>query len=89
MGDCGPPIGKTSRDKPPRTSRAFDERARMRPLELAKAILECFGAWASRAVHESNRRDASAPSTRRRLDGVALWSITARSRQHGRVIAEK
>jgi hypothetical protein len=29
------------------------------------------------------------PSTRRRLDGVALWSITARSRQHGRFIAEK
>ena len=65
VGDCGPPIGKTSRDKPPRMSRAFDERARERPLELAKAILECFGAWASRAVHKSNRRDAlsGAPDT--------------------------
>ena len=60
VGDCGPPIGKTSRDKPPLMSRAFDKRARKRPLELAKAILECFGAWASRAVHKSNRRDASA-----------------------------
>ena len=50
VGDCGPPIGKTSRDKPPFMSRAFDKRARKRPLELAKAILECFGAWASRAV---------------------------------------
>ena len=59
VGDCGPPIGKTSRDKPPLMSRAFDKRARKRPLELAKAILECFGAWASRAVHKSNRRDAS------------------------------
>ena len=48
VGDCGPPIGKTSRDKPPLMSRAFDKRARKRPLELAKAILECFGAWASR-----------------------------------------
>ena len=48
VGDCGPPIGKTSRDKPPFMSRAFDKRARKRPLELAKAILECFGAWASR-----------------------------------------
>ena len=68
VGDCGPPIGKTSRDKPPLTSRAFDERARKRPLELAKAILECFGAWASRAVHESNRRDAS-----RRDAGSMAW----------------
>ena len=48
VGDCGPPIGKTSRDKPPFMSRAFDKRARKRPLELAKAILACFGAWASR-----------------------------------------
>jgi hypothetical protein len=48
VGDCGPPIGKTSRDRPPFMSRAFDKRARKRPLELAKAILECFGAWASR-----------------------------------------
>ena len=48
VGDCGPPIGKTSRDKPPLMSRAFDKRARKRPLELAKAILACFGAWASR-----------------------------------------
>ena len=29
------------------------------------------------------------PSTRRPLDGVALWSITTRSSQHGRVLAEK
>jgi hypothetical protein len=31
----------------------------------------------------------STPSTRRQLDGVALWSIAARSSQQGRVIAEK
>ena len=31
----------------------------------------------------------STPSTRRQLDGVALWSITARSSQHGRVRAEQ
>ena len=86
VGDCGPPIWKTSRDKPPRMSRAFDERARKRPLELAKAILE-LGAWASPAQC-MNPCGASAPS-RSRLDGVAMWSITARSRQHGRVIAEK
>ena len=31
----------------------------------------------------------STPTTRCQLDGVALWSITARSSQHGRVLAEK
>jgi hypothetical protein len=31
---------------------------------------------------------ASTPSTRRQLDGVALWYITARFSQHGRVFAE-
>ena len=31
----------------------------------------------------------STPSTRRQLDGEALWSITARSSHHGRVLAEK
>ena len=31
----------------------------------------------------------SMPSTRRQLDGVPLWSITTRSSQHGRVLAEK
>ena len=31
----------------------------------------------------------STPSTRRELDGVALWSITGRASQHSRVLAEK
>ena len=31
----------------------------------------------------------STPSTRRELDGVALWSITGRPSQHSRVLAEK
>ena len=63
VGDCGPPIGKALGTSPAHV-RAFDERARERPLELAKAILACFGAWASRAVRiKSSRRD--------------LWSITA------------
>jgi len=31
----------------------------------------------------------STPSTRRQLDGVAVWSFTARSSQHGRFLAEK
>ena len=30
----------------------------------------------------------STPSTRRQLDGAALWSLTARFSQHGRVLAE-
>ena len=32
---------------------------------------------------------ASAPSTRRQLDGVALWPTAARSGRRGRVLAEK
>jgi hypothetical protein len=31
----------------------------------------------------------AARSTRRQLDGVAVWSFTARSSQHGRFLAEK
>ena len=31
----------------------------------------------------------STPSTRRQLDGVVLWSITTRSSQQGRVLAER
>ena len=31
----------------------------------------------------------STPSTRHHFDGVALWSIAARSSQHGRVRAEQ
>ena len=31
----------------------------------------------------------STPSTRRQLDAVAVWSITASSSQHGLVLAEK
>ena len=31
----------------------------------------------------------STPSTRRELDGVALWSIIGRPNQHSRVLAEK
>ena len=43
-----------------------------------------------RPVHKSNCRGASlTPSTRRRLDGVAVWSLTARFSQHDRVLAEK
>ena len=46
----------------------------------------------SRAVHKSNCRGASrimtsTPSTRPLLDGVALWSIAARSSQQVRVLA--
>ena len=32
---------------------------------------------------------ASTPSTRRQHDGVAVWSLTDRFSQHGRVVAEK
>ena len=43
-----------------------------------------------RPVHKSNCRGVSlTPSTRRRLDGVAVWSLTARFSQHERVLAEK
>ena len=31
----------------------------------------------------------SMPSTRRQLDGVALWSLAVRFGQHGRVLGEK
>ncbi len=42
------------------------------------------------AVHKSNCLGASRrPSTRRLLDGVAAWSLTARFSQHGRVLADK
>ena len=42
---------------------------------------------ASRLRHGSIM--TSTPSTRRQLDAVALWSITARFSQDGRIIAEK
>ena len=32
---------------------------------------------------------ASTPSTRRQLDGVAMWSLGVRFSRHGRVLAEK
>jgi hypothetical protein len=31
----------------------------------------------------------STPSTRRQIDGVAVWSLAARFSQHGHVLAEK
>ena len=73
-----------------RSTRARDEPA----LESPYFVPGSMSVWASA---QSISRDAprhgsimtSTPSTRRLLDGVELWSITARFSQHGRVLAEK
>ena len=73
-----------------RATRARDEPA----LESPYFVPGSMSVWASA---QSISRDAprhgsimtSTPSTRRLLDGVELWSITARFSQHGRVLAEK
>ena len=66
--------------------------------QFAAAVQSLDAEVAFLAVHKSNRRDASPPLLNHdlraidatpALDGVALWSITVRSSQHGRVIAEK
>ena len=73
-----------------RATRARDEPA----LESPYFVPGSMSVWASA---QSISRDAprhgsimtSTPSTRRLLDSVELWSITARFSQHCRVLAEK
>ena len=62
-----------------------------RPVKIAFAPPRPGDVWPSAQIKLSPRISimTSTPSTRCQLDGVAVWSLTARFSQHGRVVAEK
>ena len=62
-----------------------------RPVKIAFAPPRPGDVWSSAQIKLSRRVSilTSTPSTRCQLDGVAVWSLTARFSQHGRVLAER